>query len=65
MSSSVYNKHQRITDERKQKTTKQTSYSDEHGVIIMMRTKSDSFVTAFGKVWKFQEKYPVLKVMER
>ena len=43
------------------KNAKQTSYSDEYGVIIMMRTKGNTFVTAFGKGWKLQEKYPNLK----
>jgi len=43
------------------KNAKQTSYSDEYGVIIMMRTKGDVFVVAFGKGAKLQEKYPDLK----
>ena len=43
------------------KNAKQTSYSDEYGVIIMMRTKGDTFVTAFGKGYKLQEKYSMLQ----
>ncbi len=43
------------------KNAKQTSYSDEYGVIIMMRAKGNSFVVAFGKGYKLQEKYPKLK----
>ena len=43
------------------KNAKQTSYSDEYGVIVMMRTKGNSFVVAFGKGYKLQEKYPMLK----
>jgi len=43
------------------KNAKQTSYSDEFGVIIMMRTKGDVFVVAFGKGTKLQEKYPMLE----
>jgi len=43
------------------KNAKQTSYRDEHGVIIMMRTKGDVLVVAFGKGYKLQEKYPQLQ----
>ena len=43
------------------KNAKQTSYSDEYGVIIMMRTKGDSFVLAFGKGAKLQKEYPMLQ----
>ncbi len=43
------------------KNAKQTSYSDEYGVIIMMRTKGDVFVVAFGKGATLQEKYPMLQ----
>ena len=43
------------------KNAKQTSYSDEYGVIVMMRTKENSFVVAFGKGSKLQEKYPMLQ----
>jgi len=42
------------------KNAKQTSYSDGYGVVIMMRTKGRSFVTAFGKGWKLQAQYPML-----
>ena len=43
------------------KNEKQTSYSDKHGVIIMMRTKGDQLVVAFGKGYKLQKKYPQLQ----
>lgn len=43
------------------KNAKQTSYSDKYGVIIMMRTKGDDLVVAFGKGHKLQEKYPQLQ----
>lgn len=40
---------------------KQTSYSDTHGVIIMMRTKGEQLVLAFGKGHKLQERFPQLQ----
>ena len=43
------------------KNARQTSYSDEYGVIIMMRTKGDTFVVAFGKGHKLQVAYPMLQ----
>ena len=43
------------------KNAKQTSYSDEHGVIMMMRTKGSEFIVALGKGWKLQEQYPMLQ----
>jgi len=43
------------------KNAKQTSYRDEYGVIVMMRTKGDVLVVAFGKGAKLQEKYPLLE----
>jgi hypothetical protein len=43
------------------KNAKQTSYSDEYGMIIMMRTRGNVFVVAFGKGAKLQEKYPILQ----
>ena len=43
------------------KNAKQTSYSDEYGMVIMMRTRGDVFVVAFGKGSKLQEEYPMLK----
>ena len=43
------------------KNAKQTSYSDEYGVIVMMRTKGNFFVVAFGKGSKLEKKYPELK----
>ena len=43
------------------KNAKQTSYSDEYGVVIMMRNRGDVFVVAFGKGSKLQEQYPMLQ----
>jgi len=43
------------------KNAKQTSYSDEYGMIIMMRTRGNVFVVAFGKGAKLQKKYPILE----
>ena len=43
------------------KNAKQTSYSDEYGVIVMMRSKGDVLVLAFGKGYALQEKYPMLQ----
>jgi len=43
------------------KNAKQTSYSDEYGMLIMMRTRGNTFVVAFGKGSKLQEQYPVLQ----
>lgn len=43
------------------KNAKQTSYSDQYGVIVMMRSRCDVFVVAFGKGVKLQEKYAMLE----
>ena len=43
------------------KNAKQTSYSDKYGMIVMMRTKGDDLVVAFGKGSKLQEQYPQLQ----
>ncbi len=43
------------------KNAKQTSYRDSYGVVVMMRTKGDVLVVAFGKGHKLQEKFPQLK----
>jgi len=43
------------------KNAKQTSYRDANGMIIMMRSRGDLFVLAFGKGAKLQEKYPTLE----
>jgi len=43
------------------KNAKQTSYSDEYGVVAMLRSRGDVFVVAFGKGAKLQEKYTMLK----
>ncbi len=46
---------------RELKNAKQTSYLDEYGAIIMMRSKGDIFVVAFGKGAKLQESFSSLK----
>lgn len=46
---------------KERKNEKQTSYHDLYGVIVMMRTKGDTFVVAFGKGHKLQEQYPILQ----
>jgi hypothetical protein len=43
------------------KNAKQTSYADEYGMVVMIRSRSDRFVVAFGKGSKLQEKYPILE----
>jgi len=43
------------------KNAKQTSYSDAHGVVMMMRARSNEFIVAFGKGYKLQEQYPILQ----
>ena len=43
------------------KNANQTSYKDNHGVVIMMRVKDDTLVVAFGKGYKLQEKFPQLQ----
>lgn len=43
------------------KNAKQTSYSDAYGMVIMMRTRGDVFVLAFGKGHKLQAQYPMLQ----
>lgn len=43
------------------KNAKQTSYHDEHGVIVMIRNRGNTFVVAFGKGSKLQEQYPMLQ----
>jgi len=43
------------------KNAKQTSYHDSYGVVVMMRTKDDVLVVAFGKGHKLQEKFPQLE----
>ncbi len=43
------------------KNAKQTSYRDSYGVVVMMRTKGEVLVVAFGKGYKLQEKFPQLK----
>jgi len=43
------------------KNAKQTSYHDEYGVVVMMRTKGNEFVVAFGRGVKLQEKYQMLQ----
>ena len=43
------------------KNAHQTSYSDEYGVIAMIRPKDDKYVVALGKGAKLQELYPMLE----
>ena len=43
------------------KNAKQTSYSDEYGVIVMMRSRGNIFVVALGKGHKLQERYPMIQ----
>lgn len=43
------------------KNAHQTSYSDEYGVIAMIRPKSERYVVALGKGYKLQEAYPMLE----
>jgi len=43
------------------KNAKQTSYSDEYGMVIMTRSRGNVFVVAFGKGSKLQKQYPMLK----
>lgn len=43
------------------KNAKQTSYSDEYGVVVMMRSKKEHLVVAFGRGYKLQEKFPKLQ----
>ena len=43
------------------KNAKQTSYRDTYGMVIMMRSRGDLFVVAFGKGAKLQEKYHMLE----
>ena len=39
------------------KNAKQTSYRDNYSMVVMMRTKGDVLVVAFGKGYQLQEKY--------
>jgi len=43
------------------KNAKQTSYHDSYGVVVMMRTKGDVLVVAFGKGYKLQDKFTQLE----
>ncbi|MEJ2499146.1 MAG: DUF1801 domain-containing protein [Sulfurovaceae bacterium] len=43
------------------KNAKQTSYSDAYGVVVMMRSKKEHLVVAFGRGYKLQEKFPELQ----
>ena len=47
------------------KNVKQTSYSDEYGVIVMMRAKGNSFVVALEKAINYKKNTLCLKVAER
>ena len=44
-----------------QKNAKQTSYRDEYSMVVMMRTRKDTFVVAFGKGAKLQKRFPMLQ----
>ena len=46
---------------REIKNEKQTSYSDEYGVVIMLRTNVNHLVVAFARGSKLQEKFPQLQ----
>ena len=61
ISSSSYVKYSSLTHIKELKNAKQTSYSDEYGVIVMMRTRGKEFVVAFGKGHKLQAQYPMLQ----
>lgn len=43
------------------KNAKQTSYRDAYGVVIMMRSKKDVLIVAFGKGVKLEAKFPNLQ----
>ena len=43
------------------KNAKQTSYRDEYSMVVMLRSRGDLFVVAFGKGAKLQERYPILE----
>ena len=43
------------------KNVKQTSYRDEYSMVVMLRSRGDLFVVAFGKGSKLQETYPILE----
>ncbi len=43
------------------KNAKQTSYHDENGAVVMMRTNGEKLVLAFAKGYKLQEKHPMLQ----
>lgn len=43
------------------KNAKQTSYADAYGMVVMIRSREDRFVVAFGKGFRLQEKYPMLE----
>ena len=43
------------------KNSKQRSYYDEYGVVVMLRAKDDKFVISFGRGAKLKEKFPILQ----
>ncbi len=43
------------------KNAKQTSYRDAYGVVIMMRTREERLVVAFGRGAELQVHYPMLQ----
>ena len=42
------------------RNAKQTSYRDRHGMIVMLRSRQDVFVTAWGQGAKLQQRFPFL-----
>jgi len=42
------------------RNAKQTSYRDAHGMIVMLRSRQDVFVTAWGQGTKLQQRFPFL-----
>jgi len=43
------------------KNAKQTSYYDEYGVMVMLRSRADALRVSFGRGMALQEKFPILK----
>jgi len=43
------------------KNSKQTSYYDKYGVVVMLRGTESKFVISFGRGAKLKEKFPILQ----
>jgi len=43
------------------RNAKQTSYRDAYGMIVMLRSREDVFVTAWGQGAKLQKQFPFLE----